>query len=331
ASCVRRLLSDFAGDTLGAELCSMGVADDPRGMATVLGACIDDESQFAYLRFRFNPPSGPSVSTKVVITGCGDLEGVGPAAVVPIRNISPGNSLAAFINHVADIPDGDTPLNAMRWGPLAALPAHSMYLYSVHQEARQLRLVGAFNWSDVERRECSVNPLDDSHPGGATCLRTEIIWLPLPKLVARFPLVARSTTPLPFFEVGEAISLPVTSRGTVIGSLFIMLRESVQQTAARLDQLAELCQVLAPWVLIQREAQQVPKSAPRPRHYELNERGITILRFVEQGLSNNEVTDELGCSEATVRADLSRLHKLLGANGRREIVRKARDSGLYEV
>lgn len=159
----------------------------------------------------------------------------------------------------------------------------------------------------------------------------ETIWLPLPKLAARFPLVARSMTPLAFFEVGEAISLPVTSRGTVIGSLFIMLRESVQQTAARLDQLAELRQVVAPWVLIQREAQQVPRGAPRSRHFELSDREITILRFVEQGFSNNQVAEELGFSVATVRADLSRLYKLLGANGRREVVRRAKESGLYDA
>ena len=52
---------------------------------------------------------------------------------------------------------------------------------------------------------------------------------------------------------------------------------------------------------------------------------------MEQGFSNNHVAEKLGYSEATVRADLSRLYKLLGANGRREVVRKARDSGLYDA
>ncbi|MFM8795071.1 MAG: hypothetical protein ACKOFF_09380 [Acidimicrobiales bacterium] len=149
----RRLLADFAGRLNNADFCSMGVVDDARGIATVLRACIDDESQFGYLRFRFNPPSGPSVNTEVVITGCGELEGVGPAAVVQIRNISHGNSLGVFISHVADIPDGDTLLNAMRWGPLATMPVHSMALTYVHREEEQIRLLGAFNWG----RTCAVS------------------------------------------------------------------------------------------------------------------------------------------------------------------------------
>jgi LuxR family maltose regulon positive regulatory protein len=47
------------------------------------------------------------------------------------------------------------------------------------------------------------------------------------------------------------------------------------------------------------------------------------------GKRNAEIADELGYSEATVRADLSRLYKLLGASGRREIMMRARELGLY--
>ena len=327
----RRMLADFDGDVVGAVLPGLGVAEDPRGLAAVLQGCMDDPGRFEYLRFRFNPPRGPSVSTEVVITGCGELDGTGAAAVVQIRNISHGNSLAAFINHVADVPDGDTLLNAMRWGPLATLPVYSMALFYVHRKEEQIRLLGAYHWGTEIRRQYAVSPLSDSHPGGATILHSETIWMPLQKLAARFPLVARSMTPLPFYEAGEAISLPIVSRGTAVGSLFILLSESVPQTASRLDQLAELRQMLAPWILIQRQAEHVPKGAPRSNHFQLSDRELTILRLVEQGFSNNHVAEKLGYSEATVRADLSRLYKLLGANGRREVVRKARDSGLYDA
>ena len=326
-----RLLADHSRGVVGTSLHLMGHADDPRGITGVLESCYLESGRFEYLRFRFNPDSGPSVSTEMVITGCGDIEGVGPSAVVQIRNISLNNSLAAFMSHVADVPDGDTLLYAMRWGPLAALPVHSMCLNYVHPQERQLRLLGAFQWTDQMRREYAVSPLRDSHPGGAACVNSETIWLPLPKLVARFPLVARPMMNLPFYEDGEAITMPVTSRGTTIGSLFVLLKESVQQTAARLDQLTELRHVLAPWILLQRQSQNVPRGAPRSRHFELSDRELTILRLVEEGFSNNNVAEKLGYSEATVRADLSRLYKLLGANGRREVVRKARESGLYEA
>ena len=60
----------------------------------------------------------------------------------------------------------------------------------------------------------------------------------------------------------------------------------------------------------------------------ISDRERTILDLVFQGLSNLEIADHLGYSEATVRADLGRMSKMLGVSGRREIVRRVKELGL---
>jgi DNA-binding CsgD family transcriptional regulator len=73
-----------------------------------------------------------------------------------------------------------------------------------------------------------------------------------------------------------------------------------------------------------------PGQIPRNIEFRLNDRDFDILRLVEEGKSNNEIAEKLGYSEATVRADLTRLFKMTNAKGRREVTRLARELGLYD-
>jgi DNA-binding CsgD family transcriptional regulator len=158
----------------------------------------------------------------------------------------------------------------------------------------------------------------------------ELLWVSLTELTRRFPLLASDFTGTAWFETGEAICLPVVSRGRVIGTLFIVLRESVERRFHVHELLQSAAQSLAPWLLLL-ESTGAPVSPPaRPGKLMVTDRERAILRLVESGSHNAEIADHLGYSEATVRADLLRMSRLLGATGRREVVRRARELGLYE-
>ena len=53
-----------------------------------------------------------------------------------------------------------------------------------------------------------------------------------------------------------------------------------------------------------------------------------LLAYLVLGLTNLEISDAVGVSEATVRYRLTRLYRALGVRGRREAARRARDLGL---
>lgn len=327
----QRLLADFGGDVVGMRLPDLGVADDKRGVSAVLERCRAREGAFEYVRFRFTPGTGPSVSTEMVITGCGSLEGLGPAMVVQVRNISLGNSLNSFINLVAESPDGDTLMNALRWGPLSSMPIASLSLYSAHHEERVIMLRGAFGFNPRFRERNAASPMSDIIPGGYVAIHSETLWDSLVNLAERFPLASHEMRRAPFFDRGEAVCLPVSHRGTVIGGLFIVLTESVPQTASRIDQLTTIRQLVALWLRLQAPAEPSPASRRPVTRYELSEREATILRLLENGRTNDQISREIGYAESTVRADLSRLYRKLGANGRRNVVLRAKEMGLYEV
>jgi DNA-binding CsgD family transcriptional regulator len=114
--------------------------------------------------------------------------------------------------------------------------------------------------------------------------------------------------------------------------MMILLTADVERTWGMYELLNTLVQSLAPWLLLL-EAQELSRpdpQAPRRRgKLFVSPREEQILRMVELGRTNSQIAEELGYSEATVRADLLRLSKLLDVHGRRDVVRRARELGLY--
>jgi DNA-binding NarL/FixJ family response regulator len=109
----------------------------------------------------------------------------------------------------------------------------------------------------------------------------------------------------------------------------ITFQQQIERTWALLEQLSALAQSLSLWLLL-REPDSPRMHVPQSSPMILRTREIDVLRFVEGGLTNGRIAEETGYSEATIRADLLRLSKMLGVRGRREVVRRARELGLYE-
>lgn len=112
----------------------------------------------------------------------------------------------------------------------------------------------------------------------------------------------------------------------------ILLTADVDRTWGMYELLNTLVQSLAPWLLLL-EAQELSRPDPqapwrRGKPF-VSPREEQVLMMVDLGRTNSQIAEELGYSEATIRADLLRLSKLLDVRGRHDVVRRARELGLY--
>ncbi|MGK8521355.1 LuxR C-terminal-related transcriptional regulator [Nocardia asteroides] len=86
-------------------------------------------------------------------------------------------------------------------------------------------------------------------------------------------------------------------------------------------------------VAIRRLAQAVAERTTRsldeqPLGHDLSEREFEVLRLVARGMTNPEIGTELGISERTVQAHLSRIYRKLGTDGRMETTATLVQAGL---
>ena len=202
-------------------------------------------------------------------------------------------------------------------------------IYGADAANGRLILLGSMGIDDADIRRYRTTPLIHSHPGGTTVLNSETIWMSLRALAERYPLAATDARSKPWFDTGDMISLPVTSRGSSVGTIFLVADREFPRTWAFHDVLGSVSHAVVPWILLQRDAMaSVPGELPRTSPLAITARERAILSFVGEGLTNAEIANRLGYSEATVRADLSRLGRLLGLSGRREVLRKMTELGL---
>ncbi|WHX49075.1 response regulator transcription factor [Paenibacillus woosongensis] len=64
--------------------------------------------------------------------------------------------------------------------------------------------------------------------------------------------------------------------------------------------------------------------------YGLSAREIEVLHKLASGLRNQDIAEALFLSEGTVKNYISTIYSKLNVRGRREAIRKARDSGFMD-
>jgi LuxR family maltose regulon positive regulatory protein len=78
----------------------------------------------------------------------------------------------------------------------------------------------------------------------------------------------------------------------------------------------------------QKQVENAPASPPQPLIDPLSQRELEILRLVEQGLSNDQISKKLFVSVSTVKGHNLRIFNKLQAKSRTEAVARARELGL---
>jgi DNA-binding CsgD family transcriptional regulator len=327
---ILKLLSMERDEVQGSFIGDISDPGDVPAMTDALRECSVADGPRRFLRHRYVGPGEVRMQSEVVVAGCGRNEGAVRMAVVQMRNLSMDSSLHVFLRFLADNPDGDSVAGALRHGLFAGLPVDSASIYSINRERTLALLRGASGLSASARRDYAVSPINLAAPGGVVTLTMELLWVSLTELTRRFPLLASDFAGTAWFETGEAICLPVVSRGKVIGTMFLVLRETVERRWHLHEMFHSAAQSLAPWMLLQEISEGAKPAPARTGKLLVSERELAVLRLVDSGTANADIAEQLGYSEATVRADLQRLSRLLGATGRREVVRRARELGLYE-
>ena len=324
------ILSMEREDLEGSFLHDISHPEDAHKLASAVVRCADVGSQRRFLRHRFVGAGNVQVQGEVVVAGCWSHDGPAGIVLVQIRNLAIDSSIHSFLRFIADNPEGDSVAGALRHGLFAGLPVDSVSIYSINRERTLALLRGASGLSASARRDYAVSPVNLAAPGGVVTLTMELLWVSLTELTRRFPLLASDFTGTAWFETGEAICLPVVSRGKVIGTMFLVLRETVERRWHLHEMFHSAAQSLAPWMLLQEISEGAKPAPARTGKLLVSERELAVLRLVDSGTANADIAEQLGYSEATVRADLQRLSRLVSANGRREVVRRARELGLYE-
>jgi LuxR family maltose regulon positive regulatory protein len=78
----------------------------------------------------------------------------------------------------------------------------------------------------------------------------------------------------------------------------------------------------------QKQVENAPASPPQPLIDPLSQRELEVLRLVEQGLSNDQISKKLFLSVSTVKGHNLRIFNKLQAKSRTEAVARARELGL---
>lgn len=304
--------------------------DDRPRLQEGLAACAASATERRFLRLRLGATADSGTIAEVALSGCGTVEGRFGTVLVEMRDGSMNRAHTVFMRLLADIPSGDDVARAMRHGPLAMYPVSLVALYSVNEDRSMSRLCGASGMSETARREFAAAPINLSSPGGVVALTGEHLWLTGPDIAERFPLMAPVVSKEEWYVGGSSVCLPVTSRGFVAGTLLVTFSGRVERSWAMYELLQTLCQSLAPWLVLRsRDKLPVPPPSVRQSRLIVSPREMEVLRLVDEGRTNAGIAEDLGYSEATVRADLLRLSKLLDVHGRRDVVRRAKELGVY--
>ena len=263
------------------------------------------------------------------VVGCGTGEDGNSLVLVQMRDASSDPSLAALMRLLAEDPDGDSVVRAIVGGPLARLGVRMSTVTVADRDHRRLVQLGSFGLDPDAAREYRYTPLDHSHPVGAAVLNIETVRMSMRSVSARYPLVAGVANRHPSIDTAEMIAMPVLSRGVPVGGFFLTSDRPMPRTWQFHETLVSISQSLAPWMLLRlNQVMSQPVVPSRSSALMFSDRERTIIRLVGDGMTNLEIADHLGYSEATVRADLGRMSKMLGISGRREIVRRVKELGL---
>ena len=303
--------------------------DDEEILSRAVKDCGALAGETRYLMLRLSGPDSPELRVEMTMVGCGPDATGRHLVIIQMRDSSRDSSLALFIRLVAEMPDGDSLLKAVLNGPLSRAPIAAATISVANEDRTHLVQVGAFGIEGELRQAFRVTPINPALPEGYSILNSEPVWMSIRAVAARFPMVANLARAVTYYETGEILSLPVTNRGVAVGSLFMMSERPLPRTWSFHEISGAVAQAFCPWMLLRRrELAAAPVAIPRSSPLAISDRERTILDLVFQGLSNMEIAEQLGYSEATVRADLGRMSKMLGVSGRREIVRRVKELGL---
>lgn len=243
-----------------------------------------------------------------------------------------GTGLPQFLRYLAAMPTPDDVARALLLGPLAAFDAGAVSLTRVVGEA--LELHGTCGYTQGEVDGYWRVPLSVPTPFSRCVREGEVVIDEIEEVTTNFE-VLKVDEPLwqgfmERFGIGQVISVPIIFRGTAIGAFGGITRSKREWTSLDFSILEGISAALGLWMTHpdSPSARTDRLQQPRVGLLHLTHRQEQILRLVEVGKSNSAIALSLGFSASTIKQELQRVMRSMGASGRLETVARARSFGL---
>lgn len=231
--------------------------------------------------------------------------------------------MAALLRVLAGSPDGDAVCHAIRWGVLDGTGAEEVTIHGADSERAHLLRLG-----------CSSS--DDGEGGGWLPVTTRLpvceafrsgaeVALEGPRVAELYPLAVLADHEA-VREGVISVALPLRGGGVVMGVLALRFAMIQPPHGEGMSLLRVMADAVGLWA-----APRCPRTGPaRTGRTPITERQVQVLQMVQAGCSNGQIARRLGFAEATIKADLTALYRLLGAHSRHGLIEEALRVGLVE-
>ena len=316
-------------DLLGRTWQEITHPEDRQDGLCILAKLARADADVVSMRKRYLSPDGSALWASVSVTTVRDRDGQPRFNIVQVRDSSTETNLADLVRLVCDMPDPQTLTEKLYKGMYRHLGATAMALYATCDVNKEVRLVGSTGWNEAVARQFALFPLHSNGPVPVAACSGRPVMMNLRDIPDILPLSRAWVENHPHGEIGTMASFPVRFKGTPAGVLYLETSGPVDWTWQLVASLESVSNAIAPWMVMHHSEMDCTRSVgPSRSSVEVSDRQRTIVRLVDGGKSNQEIADELGYSEATVRADLVHLSRMLGAHGRRDVVRRFSAAGL---
>ncbi len=264
------------------------------------------------------PPPWPSSPESAPITG-----GRPDERAVAITHAQSLQRLIAVMAEAADSP------GLMRSLVLEVLNGHGARAAALAylDVTARLRVVGAYGFSDGEfllGQQASMwapGPLGDAirHDRMLVCATAD-------ELLRQYPEFTNAAQEYPV-----VVSLPVRSRGLVLGAVLVALAPG--SVVAGDDPVWSALAELSGWHLRRyspRRTESLLDSRAPTRTPVLSDRQLQVLQLMEQRQTNSQIATRLGYSTATVRADALHIFREFQVHSRHDAVRRALEASIID-
>lgn len=237
-----------------------------------------------------------------------------------------GTPLISYLWMLSDLPDGDAVGFAICRGLLAPFGADLVLVYAARTDGRILDLVASYGMGPQATAVYATVTSDMHLPGAETFRMGTEKWLLQKQVADDYPLAA------PFFRArskeGEFAFLPLRHRGAPIGFVVLGFPKPLERSWQLRAAVEGLLSATVLWVLADSALRGTARSnLSELPPLELTARQHEILVFIREGKTNREIAEDLGYSQATIKADITALGAMLGAHGRGELLEKAKRAG----
>lgn len=324
-----RLLERSEDELVGMTWREITHPEDRESGAQALAQVLREERRSVTIRKRYVSGTGRIVWSDVTLTCVRDGNGRPKYNIAQVVDARADTSLAGISRVIADDPTGDELCAVVLEGlrrPYGAV-VYGLYL-GVPSEDR-LHLVGSAGWCDEDARAVRDIPMSLGVPVVEAAQTGSPIFMRVHNIPEIVPFACEWFERHPWRETGEVAAFPVLSRGKVFGVQYLEFSRHVERSVRNVEAMTTLGHAITPWLMMARRVMETDGPLPAVRGpLHVSDRQRSIVRLVRDGRTNREIAESLGYSEATVRADLSHLSRMLGAHGRREVVMKAGRAGM---